>query len=177
MVSARAWNPADSTHSGQRIADLLHIFPDRSFIFGRAQQSRRVVSDNERHTPVIVEYAAQFADTLRGIEQVLGGDTAECTDEFGSDQANLSFEVRHATDNLVRSRIAVLRRTTFQYVADVHIVACKVYCGKNPIEQLTGTAYKRFALDVLFTARCLTDQHEPGMRVSGAEYRVGARPV
>src|SRR4029078_13208894 len=82
---------------------------------------------------------------------------------------DLAPEVSLAGLNLLRHRIAVAGKPAFQDIRDVDLVPAQADPRKQLLEPLSGGADERNSLLVLVKPWCLTDEHELGIRIAGAE--------
>ncbi len=92
-----------------------------------------------------------------------------------ADAANLLAQIRRTCQYLVRLGIAILRRTAFENVGDIDVLAFEARKGENSIEILTGTPHERLTLQVLVLSRRLTHEHHAGARIAHAKDDVRAR--
>ena len=79
--------------------------------------------------------------------------------------------------DLLRQRVAVVRRPALQDVGDVDLLALEQDGLQDLVEQLAGAAHERLALAVLVGAGRLADHHQVGALVAGAQDGVDALPV
>ena len=63
----------------------------------------------------------------------------------------------------------ILRRSAFDDVRDVDLIAAQAHGVDHVVEQLAGAADERQALRVLIGARTFADEHQPRVRVAVAE--------
>src|SRR5439155_14057354 len=76
--------------------------------------------------------------------------------------------------DLVRHRIAVTRRATFQDVRHIDVRAGQADSRQQLVEQLAGRADEGNTLLVLVEARRLADEHEIGALIARAEHHLRA---
>ena len=95
-------------------------------------------------------------------------------DELRVDGLDLPLEIGQAVDDLLGSRIAVLRRSALQDVADEDLLALQAAGGDDLVEKLPRPADERPALGVFIRPRGLADEHDPGPRIALAGH--GIRP-
>ena len=90
-------------------------------------------------------------------------------DDGRLDQLDLAPQPRLAALDLLRMRIAVLRRPALQDVGDEDVVALKADPLEQRRQQLAGGSDERDSLLVLLLAGGLADEEDAGVGVSGSE--------
>jgi hypothetical protein len=114
--------------------------------------------------------AVDARDAALRAGQQLGREVAERADHLRLDQLDLAVEVGLAGVDLVWLRVAVARRPAEQDVRDEDVRAPEADLLQELVQQLPGTADEREALKVLVHAGGLTDEHQVGVGVPGAEH-------
>src|SRR5687767_13658398 len=103
--------------------DELDIFPRGTFPRRIAQQCRRMVGDDQRHTVVAMHLAPEFSDRELRLQKSLGRKRSKSKDCFWANQVYLAEQIRAARGNLVGHRVAIARRTVLEDVADEDVLA------------------------------------------------------
>jgi hypothetical protein len=122
---------------------------------------------HQRYPVVVVKPPPKPRDRLLGCEKRLCGEGPKGDDDFRTDGAELFQEERLARLDLRRKRISVAGGTTFKDVADVDVVAAETHRLDDPGEELPRLADEGYSLEVLVPPRCLADEDDPRLRVSG----------
>ena len=94
--------------------------------------------------------------------------------KLGTNYLNLLKEERLACFDLIRFRVAIVRRPALDDVGDVDVGARQADGFDDLGEQLPGAADERLALHVFVGARRLADEHQVGRRVAGPEHDLRA---
>lgn len=118
--------------------------------------------------------AAQSCQRLLGLQQILGGDSANGEDDFGLNQLNLPLQKGMAGSYFLGLRIAITGRSAFEDIGDVNLLALQTDGAQHFVEQLPGDANERLALQVLVLPRCLTNQQPVGVVITNTEYGLGS---
>ncbi len=118
---------------------------------------------------VIVEAPAQRGHRVVYAEQVLGCGRAQRHDDLRADDADLPHQEWRAGIALVAFGSAIARRPALHDVGDVDLLALEAHGGDHVVEQLSGAPDERQALLVFVSARPFADEHQLGVRISGAE--------
>src|SRR5690606_5824305 len=121
-------------------AGELDIFPGWSLPRRVPEECRGVIGHHHRDSVVAVYRAAQLAYRELCIEQSLRGECAEGDDDLGTDQCDLTDEIRTARRDLVGKRVAVARRPVLQDVRNEHLVALQVNRREDFRQQLARRA-------------------------------------
>ena len=121
-----------------------------------------------------MELAAEPADRLGGAQQRLGRRGAERDQHLGLNDLKLFEQEGLAGEDLLRQRVAVVRRATLQHVADEDVVAGEAHRFDHLGEQLARLADEGDALAVLLKARGFADEHEASSWVALTEDRLRA---
>ena len=108
-------------------------------------------------------------DPERLAGEELGREVAERRDELRLDQLDLPEQVRLAGGDLLGLRVPVLRRSALENVRNHDVGALEADAAEQLVEQLARLADERDALLILVETGRLTDEHEVGVRVAGAE--------
>ena len=66
-------------------------------------------------------------------------------------------------------RVAVVRRAAFDDVRNIYARTVEIDHFKHIVEQLTGGADERLALQILLLARTLADEHQLALGIADAE--------
>ena len=74
--------------------------------------------------------------------------------------------------DLLRKRIAVIGRPALQNVGNVYLATGKSDRLHDFIQELPCPSHEGFARPVLICARCLTNHHQIGIRVTDPENRI-----
>jgi len=90
---------------------------------------------------------------------------------------NLLLEIRTTGSNLGFAGIAIVRRTAFQDVGDEHGFSRQTHGPQHFVEQLSGTADKRFTNTIFLGTRRLADDHPVSPGVADTKNGLGARFV
>src|SRR5262245_14805559 len=134
-----------------------------------------MVSHHDRNVPPLVPLSAKLHDAIFGAQERLGGGGSEGTDSSGPDSRKLPEQELTANLHFVRQRRSIFRRPAFHDVADIYIRAAE---GNALLpggtfdhlrEELTSTADEGQALLIFIRSRALTDEHQPGAFIAGAE--------
>ena len=96
----------------------LDIFPGRAFPRRIAQQSRGVISDDERYAVVFVDKTTELADRSFGVQESLGSEGPKSNNDFRLDQLELSDQIRAASFDFFGPRVSVSGRAMFEDVAN-----------------------------------------------------------
>jgi len=134
-----------------------------------------VVSTQDGDALVIVEFAAQAAQSEAGIEEVLRGAAAQGANEPGLHQFQLPVEKGAAIGHFVGQRRAIAGRPAFDDVANIDFVALEATGGNDPVEQLPGGADKGKPLGVFIRSGRLANEAQVHPRAAVPEHRLLAR--
>src|SRR6188474_2780985 len=107
----------------QLSADLFHVFPDLALLFRRTQEVDGVECRNHPHPVDVVEFSAKHRYGICALKHGLRGKLSKTADDFRTDGGDLALQEGAADENFVRLRIAISRRTAFEDVADVSVLA------------------------------------------------------
>ncbi len=147
----------------------------------RPQRRRRVQQRQQEDRPaaelVQLRRPAHAGDPDLAAGQQLGREVAERADDPRLDQPHLLEQVGLAGLDLGRLRVAVAGRPRLQHVGDEDLLAREADLLQQLVQQLPGATDERQPLAVLFGARRLTDEHQVGGGVAGAEHGLGPRLV
>src|SRR6185437_11805450 len=150
----------------------LDIFPSWSLPSGIAEERGRVIGDDDGNPVVAMNQAAQFADRLIRVEQRLRGERTECDDDRGSDDLQLTDQVRAARFHFGGKRVAIPGRPVLEHVDDEHFVPAQVNRLQNLGKKLARLSHEWPARYVFACARCLAYAHEPRGGAAFAGHRV-----
>ena len=117
----------------------------------------------------LVDASAQAGQRGFSAQQIGGGGGAECDDHFRVHDVDLPPEKLHAGVGFYRLRRAVLRRTAFDDVRDVNLLALEAHGVDHVVEELAGAAHEGQPLRVFIGSRALAYEHEAGVGVSVAK--------
>src|SRR5262245_15268691 len=163
-----------SDFRSQKLANLLHIFPDFALRRGVSQQVRRVKRRNQLGAAEVVDAAAQPRNRVERAEQRLRAELAERDDHLRFDDVDLPEQKRLARLDFVGLRIAVARRAALDHVRDVDVLALEIDRFDDLGQQLTGAADEWNPLNIFIGARSLTDEHQIGFGIADAEHDLRA---
>src|SRR6266576_322160 len=121
---------------------------------------------NQPGTAVLVDTAAQPRDRIERAQQGPRGERTERHDDLRLDDVDLLKQKRLARFDFVLLRIAIAGRAAFDDVGDVHVFTLQIDGFDDLRQQLTGTADKRDALQVLVAAWRLADEHQIRIRIA-----------
>ena len=113
--------------------------------------------------------AAEAGDALGGVQQQLGGGTADGEDHPGADGKDLLLEVVAAGAGLLGRGGPVVGRAALDDVGDVHRVPGQAHRGDLFVEQFAGPPDEGPTGAILVGPRALADDHECGIGVTLAE--------
>ncbi len=148
------------------LPDPLHVLPHIFLELGVAQEEGGVVGGHELGALVGVEFAPEEGDPLLGLQQSLGGEGSEGTNDLGPDGLQLLAKEGKAGSDLIGLRVAVLGGAAFHDVGDVYLVSRQVYGLDDAGEERSCLSDKGSPLQVLFPARGLSYKDERGMGVA-----------
>src|SRR5688500_17606409 len=131
-----------------------------------------MIGRDQDRVPVGELPAPDSRDRRVGLEQALRRELAERDDDLRPDRVNLPEQERLALRHFVRLRIAVARRPAFDDVGDVDIFTPEVDGFDDPVQELSGTADERLALDVLIRAGRFADEHQVRIRIPDTEHHL-----
>src|SRR5204862_5001847 len=94
--------------------------------------------------------------------------------ERGIERFQLASQERRARGDLVRLRVAIVRRPALHDVRDEHILPSPADRGQELDEEPAGATHKRPALAVLIEARALAHEHDFGVWIAFAGDRASA---
>src|SRR3990172_8423605 len=143
-------------------------------LFATTQSRRRVECGDEVPMPPRVDLPSQPGDADVPPEKQLGGEVAERDDHLGIDQLELLTQVALARLDLVGERVTVSRRSAFEDVGDVHLIAPQTDLFEQTLQQLPGSSDEGQAPLVLVEPRRLADEHHLRIRVAVTEDHRGA---
>ncbi len=122
------------------------------------------------HAAELLPLPAQPRDAGGGSEQQLRRGRPQGDDDTRPDRLDLPEQERRAGRDLVRLRVAILRRPALDDVGDVDLLALETDRADHLVELLPGAADERLALRVLVGARPLADEHQVGVRIADTEH-------
>src|SRR5262249_27627166 len=117
-------------------------------------------------------FTAKLGNRRSSLQNRLRRERAEAADDLRLDHGELLFEEGIARHYLVGFGIAIIRRSTFQDIADVNVVALDVDRFDDLRQQLPGPAHKRQTLLIFIEARGFADEHEFRVGIAGAENNI-----
>ena len=97
------------------------------------------------------------------------GNAPETDDELRTDQITLRVQPVTARRLLLVERVAVVRRAAFDDVRNIYARTVEIDHFKHIVEQLTGGADERLALQILLLARSFADEHQLALGIADAE--------
>ena len=133
----------------------------------RPLPGRIAAASARRHE--VVETAAQLRhESIHG-KQIFSGYCTKRNNYFRLDRRDLAHQKWRAGLALVAFRSAIPRRTAFDYVRDVDILALKAHCFDHVVEQLSGAPNEGFALHIFICSRAFAHEHQFGARIAYAK--------
>src|SRR5579883_1650129 len=118
-----------------------------------------------------IEYlTAHFTERFVRLQQVRTSDPSQTQNDLRLNKRYLFPEIRLTCFNLVRLRIAIVRRTRFQNIGDVDILALKLDRFEHLRKQLPRTSDKWNPLLIFISTGCLTNDHQFCIRITNTEY-------
>lgn len=116
---------------------------------------------------VSVPHPAKPGNWGFALEKSLCSKSTECDDDLWLDEIKLFHQKGLAGGNLIRFRIAIVRRPALHYVGDIYILPAHFHAfDDNFGEQLPGSANERFPFQVLVPPRPLADKDKLGTGVA-----------
>ena len=109
------------------------------------------------------------------IDEPLSRNAAEAHDYLRADYSHLLPQITDTGLLLLGLRVSVFGRAALDHVGNVYFTSVEVDCGKKFVEQLSRSANKWFALQILVFSRALADKHDSRAVASHAENHVVAR--
>ncbi len=103
-------------------------------------------------------------------QHVSGRSRAQRDDDFRADRVDLAKQKRRTGIGLGRFRNAILRRTAFDDVRNVNLVAAQAHRTDHVVEQLPGATHKGQPLRVFVGAWTFSDEHEAGVWIAVAKH-------
>lgn len=142
---------------------------------GVAQQGSGMDHRHHEHALLLEPCSVLAGDTQIGLDEPHPGDPAESHDDARPDQARLLPEVGKATLLLALFGVAVVRRAALDDIGDVNILMPVEVDGvQHLVEELSCSADKGFALQILLFARPFANEHHPRRAIADAEDNVMA---
>ncbi|HWH76107.1 MAG TPA: hypothetical protein VNT76_02005, partial [Candidatus Binatus sp.] len=164
-----------SVFTAQLFDDFLDVFPNQLFIRRIAQQVSRVKRRHKLDAVIAMPVTAQLGDRDIAFKQRLHGKFAQANDNFGLDQINLFFEERFTSRHFIRLGITILRRTAFNHIANINVLAFDADTFGNDVgQQLSSAADEWFTLQIFVAPRAFTDKHQLGIRIADPENQMGS---
>jgi len=130
----------------------------------------RIQPDRSRPDLAHLGLAVEPRDPGRIAAQELGREVAQRADHDGLDQLDLTEQIVLTGRELVRVRVAVVRRPAFERIRNKHIFPVHSDLAEQPVEQLPGLADERQPHPVLVGPGRLPDEHQVGVGVAGPEH-------
>src|SRR5207253_578261 len=140
-------------------AGEAEVIPCAALVARRAQQIRGMKRHDEWRTAIREPLRPQPRQRRFGLEQAMRGMTAERDGEPRIDELYLSHQIRLATFDFVRLRIAVPGGPALQNIGDVDVFALQSDRFDHRVQQLTGAAHERLTEAVFIGAWRFTDEH------------------
>ena len=81
---------------------------------------------------------------------------------------------RQEGGDFLGARVAIVRRSTFGGVGDVHVLATKPHRFDDAIEQLAGSPNERLPLQILVMPGGLTNEHQVRVRAADTKHNLRA---
>ena len=154
--------------------DFFQIFPHIALGGRIPQEIGGMIGGEKRHAAKFEPLAAETRNGLLCAEQGLERDGAKANNDLRMDDVELAKKERRAGFDFVGLGRAIFRRTAFDNVADVDILAAETHGFDHLREQFSGAADERQALDIFIVARAFADENEFRRGAARAEYDVGA---
>ena len=117
--------------------------------------------------------AVKPRDSLFRLQDELRGEITHGHQVFGADGANLVSQKRRADIDFGRLRIAIRRRTAFQYIGDEHVFARKARIAQKLGQVLARRTDKRLALQVFVLTRGLAYEHNARLWIAEPWNNIG----
>ena len=124
---------------------------------------------------VLMEPSSKLADRFFCLEQSVSGVRTEGNNYFGPDSLELPLQERKTFRYLIRLRIAVTGRSTFQNIAYKDILAPEAHSVDYLFEKLSGPPYERTALSVFIGPGRFAHENQLSIRVAFAGDRIRPR--
>ena len=96
-------------------------------------------------------------------------------DNVRPNASNLLAQKRRAGKHLFRTRVAISRRTAFEHVGDIDLLARQACQRQDAVEVLARSAHKGFSLQVFIATRRLAHKHHARMGVARTKDNLGPR--
>ena len=131
---------------------------------------------HHQHAVFFKEQAVLARDAKVRLDDPHRGDPAQTDDDLGAQQLDLVAQPADAQLLLLGLGVAVVRRTALDDIGDIDILfSVQIHRQQHFVEQHTGSAHKRLALQVLVFAGTLADKHHLGVRHADAHHHMKAR--
>lgn len=124
------------------------------------QERRGVIHGHKPDAAFFCPLTMVFGDAEVFPNQLLGGNSPQADDDFRPDELCLHPQPGDAGFLLCLQGISVLRRTALDDITDVAVLTAETDDGKHIVEELTGRADERFALQVLLLTGAFADEHD-----------------
>ena len=163
------WCPCGSFQFGELFSDGLHI-PQHFFFFpGVTQQKSGVINGGHIKISLFHPFPVLFCNLEIGFDEFGGRNAPQTDNHLGADDAHLLAQMADAGGFFFRERVAVVRRAAFDDVRNIYARTVEIDHFKHIVEQLTGGADERLALQILLLARSFADEHQLALGIADAE--------
>ena len=98
-------------------------------------------------------------------------------DDLGLQDLEVALQPDVAGGDLVRKRVAVLRRAVPDDVGDEYLAAIQSDVRQELVEQLPGGSDEGPSLEILVVSRCFAQEEDPGLAAPLARHRLACAPV
>ena len=130
-------------------------------------------SCHKQCTVALKKYSVFFCYLYIGLYYLHSGNSSEAYYYFRLYKLYLISQPENALLLLLGFRVSVFRRSAFYHIANINILAAvKVYNCKHFVKQLSSSAHKRLALQVLLFSRTFAYEHYLGIRIPYTENKI-----
>ena len=158
------------------VTQSYKITKNSRFIDRVPQQRSRMIGSHKKCAVLVKKLSVITGNGKAWVDQLLGRDTPQANDDFGTQKLELLTQPGDACCRLFRQRITVLRWTAFHDVCDVYILlTVQIYSFQIMVQKLSTAAHKGETLGILVGAGTLT--HKKYFCVGGtlSKDHMGAR--
>jgi len=136
-----------------------------------------VVEGGAEHAPALDPGAVVVGNTEIGVDQPLGGDTAQADQYLGLQKGDLVFQVADAGILLLGLRIPVSGRAAFDNIGNIAVVPVQIDDGEHIVQELTRRTHKGDALQVLLFSGSLANEEQLALPVAHTKDHIMPRPA
>jgi len=119
-----------------------------------------MITDDQRHTIVSVQSAAQFCQALIRLQQIVRGHASKRQDYIRPNQGYLLIQPWTAGIGFLWPGIAVVRWAAFEDIGNIDLLPLQTNRGKHRVQQLSGAPDEGFPLQILIPARSFPDHQQ-----------------